>query len=151
MNVFDKTIREKRETLEELLEQKYVMAHLDPRAEHVVIPEHLKESPTLTLQLSLRFRGEMEIERTLIKADLLFSGEYFTCQIPFDAIWALTSEEGEMRLWPEAMPEELKSGNIDLNIKEPDPDQNPRKENKPEKSESEELPIKTKGHLKLVK
>ena len=127
------------------------MAHLDPRADHVIVPDNLKENPTLTLQLSLRFRGEMEIERTHVKADLLFSGDYFTCQIPFAAIWALTSEEGEMRLWPEAMPEELKSGNIDLNIKEPDPDQSPAKKTDEDQSAEEQLPIKTKGHLKLVK
>ena len=117
MNIFDKTSREKREALETLLEQKYVMAHLDPRSDEVVLPDHLKDSPTLTLQLSLRFRGDMTIERTMVCAELLFSGEYFSCEVPYDAIWALTSEEGEMRLWPESMPEELQSGD-EINIED---------------------------------
>lgn len=147
MNIFDKETRQKKKVLEELLEQKFVMAHLNPKIEHVIVPDHLKENSTLTLQLSLRFRGEMSLEKTCVKADLLFSGDYFSCEIPYSSIWALTSEAGETQLWPDSMPEELRSG--ELKIEE-------RKEDHSKEEEEEDLtqaPFtpKSKGHLKLVK
>lgn len=46
-------------------------------------------------------------EESGLEAELLFSNEYYTCKVPFDAIWAATSASGQMRMWPEDTPEEI--------------------------------------------
>ena len=42
----------------------------------------------------------MEITEDRITADLLFGGRYFTCVVPFEALWGCSSEKGESIVWP---------------------------------------------------
>jgi hypothetical protein len=101
--------REKHKALNRFLIDEYAMVHINPTAEGVVIPEFLKNSPTVTLKLSKLFRGKLIIEDDLIETELLFSGSYFTCKIPFASIWGLTSQQGKHLVWPAAAQEELRA------------------------------------------
>ncbi len=100
--------REKQITLDRFLQDDHAMLHIVPSRPGVEIPEHLIEQTTVTLKVSRLFRGRLTItEGVGIEAELLFSNEYFTCKVPFDAIWAVTSSSGQMRMWPEDTPEEI--------------------------------------------
>lgn len=84
------------------------MLHIVPARDGVEIPEHLMEQTTVTLKISRLFRGRLTIStQTGVEAELLFSNEYFTCKVPFEAVWAVTSSSGQMRMWPEDTPEEI--------------------------------------------
>jgi hypothetical protein len=101
--------REKHKALNRFLIDDYAMVHINPTAEGVVIPDFLKNSPTVTLKLSKLFRGKLIIEEELVETELLFSGSYFTCKIPFASIWGLTSQQGKHLVWPAAAQEELRA------------------------------------------
>lgn len=99
---------EKQKSIEKLLDSgDYVLVHLNPRNKDLVVPEYLCKDPSLTLKLSKFFRGKLDISEEQVSADLLFGGKYFTCKIPYDAIWGCTSEKGENLIWPENTPEEV--------------------------------------------
>ncbi len=85
----------------------YALAHINTAAPGVKLPPHLCKNPSVTLKLSRLFRGGMELTHEKVVADLLFSGDYFTCVLPLPAIWGLTSEKGENLIWPESAPKEM--------------------------------------------
>ena len=97
----------KYQTIERMLDGEFVLVHLDPAANGVEIPRHLKDSNTVTLKLSRLFRGALEMEDSRINADLLFGSEYFSCRLPYEAIWGATSSEGKNSVWPESAPESV--------------------------------------------
>jgi stringent starvation protein B len=97
--------REKFREIDRLLEDEYIMLQIDPSCSGVDIPDHLRDSPSVTLQISRLFRGSMEVTEKKIEAHLLFSGSYYCCVVPFEAIWAAVSAEGEEKLWPSSIPE----------------------------------------------
>jgi hypothetical protein len=99
-----KITKEKYDTLNRLLEEEYTLIHLDPEIEGVALPQHLKETPTVTLKVSRFFRGTLTVEAERVVADLLFGANYFTCVIPFEAVWGLTSAAGSNVMWPDNTP-----------------------------------------------
>ncbi len=98
------TSDEKYKVLNSLLDEEYILVHLSTCAKGVVIPEYLQSEPSVTLRLSRRFVGKMTVDKDLISADLLFNGEYFTCQIPIDALWGISTPKGMGRIWTESIP-----------------------------------------------
>ena len=103
-----KISKEKHGALNRLLEDEYALVHLDPGVDGVVVPRHLSAGPTVTLKVSRLFRGALVVEDERFVADLLFGGDYFTCVVPFGAIWGLTSATGSNVMWPEDTPEEVR-------------------------------------------
>ena len=101
--------KEKRDTLERFLNDEHTLVHVAPRADDVEVPENLRHSPTVTLKLSRYFRGKMEISATGVSAELLFGETYFTCKVPFAAVWGMTSVKGQFLMWPESTPPEVLS------------------------------------------
>ena len=97
----------KLDTLKEFLKQEYVLVHLNPKCEDVVIPEHLAADASVTLKLSRYFRGNMDVTEERVEAELLFGGTYFTCVIPLKAIWSCTSEDGNNPIWIQSAPPEV--------------------------------------------
>lgn len=87
-----------------LLEEEFILVHLSTEEEGISIPEKLKVQPTVTLKLSRRFRGAMELKQDRIEADLLFDGEYFSCVIPWKALWGVSTPKGMGRIWTESIP-----------------------------------------------
>lgn len=107
MNCEESSSREKYETINSLLDGEYILVHLNTRTPGVQIPAYLMTSETVTLKLSRWFRGAMDIHENRITADLLFNNNYFTCVIPFAAVWGVSGENGQNILWPDAIPPEV--------------------------------------------
>ena len=85
--------------LNTLLAGQFVLLHLRINTPGLVIPEHLTKQTNLTLQVSKLFKGAMEINDHGIVCDLLFNQQYFTCRIPFEAIWGASSDQGKTYLF----------------------------------------------------
>jgi len=98
---------EKHKTIEKLLEEDYVLLHIDPKNEGVKIPAYLRNDPSVTLKLSHAFRGSLSISEKLVSAELLFSGEYFTCDVPIEAVWGITGASGKNLVWFDCAPTEV--------------------------------------------
>jgi len=99
--------KEKIEKINAYLEEEYMLIHFDARKSGIIIPEHLKNNPTVTLKLSFRFQGGLEVTADRIWASLSFSGKFFDCYIPISAIWGATSSSGANTIWPEDAPPEV--------------------------------------------
>jgi hypothetical protein len=91
--------KEKFRLIDKLLHGDHLLVHLNPNFEGVVIPQELQGVPTVTLKLSRLFRGGMELLPAKVEANLLFGSAYFQCIIPYEAIWGVTSESGDMTTW----------------------------------------------------
>ena len=96
------TAKEKHDLVRKLLLDEHLLAHINPLAEGVTLPARLMNNPTVTLKLSKLFPGRVELLTERIEAELLFSGEYFTCILPLDAVWGVTSSKGQNTFWPDA-------------------------------------------------
>jgi hypothetical protein len=79
----------------------------------------------------------MEIVRDQIKAELKFNGTYFTCSIPFAAVWGLTSERSEFAWWPQSTPEQV------LSTLSQAPSQRQSDQTKPEAQNPKPMPATT--------
>ena len=97
----------KKEKIENFLNEEYVLLHINTKSENLTIPLHLRQGNTVVLKISRFFRGEMELTDENVIANLLFSGSYFTCIIPYEAIWGITNSKGENIFWPESTPKEV--------------------------------------------
>ena len=97
----------KKKQIEDFLNEEYVLLHIDVKSKNLTIPLHLRQGNTVILKISRFFRGEMELTDENIIANLLFSGSYFTCIIPYEAIWGITNSKGENIFWPESAPKEI--------------------------------------------
>ena len=93
--------------IERLLEDEQVLVHVNPNADGVTIPNHLRDSRTVTLRLSRYFKGELFTDDEKVTAELLFGSSYFTCILPWSSIWGASSMREEEYLWPEAAPEDI--------------------------------------------
>jgi hypothetical protein len=91
--------REKNKVIDRLLEDRFTLLHINPKHEGVVLPASLLEELSVTLKISRLFRGMVALESKEIVTDLIFSDEYFRCIIPYGAIWAVTSESGQITSW----------------------------------------------------
>jgi stringent starvation protein B len=92
---------EKVKKIKKLLLDQHILVHLKPNFPGVDLPEHLRELPVVTLKLSSLFRGSLEVQDEKVVTELLFNSEYYRCEIPIDAIGAVTSVGGETFAWTE--------------------------------------------------
>lgn len=99
--------KEKHAAIKRFLFDEYVLVHVDPSQPGVSLPAHLSNQVTVTLKLSKLFRGNLSLEDDGVSAELLFSGSYFNCQVPLDAIWGVSSMKGKQLIWPASVPEKL--------------------------------------------
>ena len=93
--------------IDKLLEEEYLLVHANTACEGLQLPSYLLTQPSVTLKLSRMFRYPVELFEKQISADLLFKGEYFSCHIPLDAIWGVTSAAGKGQIWADAIPPSL--------------------------------------------
>ncbi len=98
---------EKRKKFEELMEQEFVLVHLDARRDGVSVPESLADNASLTLKLSQAFQGETTVEDDSVTSYLKFDGEYHECILPWDAVWGFTASDNQQAIWPEDLPKEV--------------------------------------------
>jgi stringent starvation protein B len=138
-------------TLELFLEKEFVLVHLNSGAQGVVVPEHLKNNPSLILKLSRLFAGVMSVDpQTGITAELLFSGSYFTCMLPLEAIWGIvSSDEGEGKVWEESAPSPLLAAFLSSSLKKAQAAKEKKRSEKPKPNQSPQKPRPS--YLKRVK
>lgn len=99
--------KEKFDSIQRLLDEEYVLVHLNATRDGVSLPPHLMGNLAVTLKLSRLFRGALAVEPTTIQAELLFGETYFTCIVPLEAVWGVTSVKGANIVWPESTPAEI--------------------------------------------
>ena len=144
MKVVESLAESKQQQVELILKGDHALLHLDARNNDVIVPEHLKSNAALTLKISYLFQGQLKVSAAGIDAYLRFSGNYFQCIIPWEAIWGVSGESGEQRIWPESLPQDLLAQLDSLsNAEEPRQERDrtaadAKKEN--EKSESQKRP-----------
>ena len=99
----------KLETLLSYLDLGIAMVHLDARRPGVVVPPEYAEEPHLRLNLSRRFNiPDLEITERGVQATLSFRGRHFQCQLPWLAVFGITSQlSGDGQVWPEDLPGEV--------------------------------------------
>jgi len=109
--------RVKRERLKKLLAQGMVMVHLDARQAGVSVPPRFATDPHLRLNLSYKFAPyDLDLGEHQLQATLTFGGAPWSCRIPYQAIFGLTSQtHGESLVWLEDVPEEELLGIVDSN------------------------------------
>jgi hypothetical protein len=99
----------KRELVAALIEQGDVLIHLDPRRTDVVLPEHLRKTPTVALSLGLSTPvpiPDLDLGEDAITATLSFSRTPHRCVLPWTAIYLITSGHGRAYLWAQDAPPE---------------------------------------------
>lgn len=101
--------KEKHDAVTRLLEDEFMLVHVAPNVSGVTLPPHLLAAPSVTLKLSRLFRGALTVGSEKIEADLLFGSTYFTCVVPFAAIWGASSASGSNIVWPEDAPQEVRA------------------------------------------
>jgi stringent starvation protein B len=94
----------KKETINRYLIDEYVLVHVKPDTPGVTIPEHLANQPSVTLKISKFFQGILSMLEERIETELKFSGAYFKCNVPYQAIWGVTTAKGESIVWPKDAP-----------------------------------------------
>ncbi|MBN2358413.1 MAG: stringent starvation protein B [Deltaproteobacteria bacterium] len=105
----------KRERLKKMLVKGMVMVHLDARHPGVSVPPQYAADPHLRLNLSYRFAPyDLDLGEELVQATLTFGGAPWRCQVPYGAIFLLTSRSlDESLLWLEDVPAEELPGIVD--------------------------------------
>ena len=97
--------REKRQTLDSLLESSLVTIVVDARHEDVDLPEHLLGQPQVALNLSRKFNLDLfQLSPTTVDASLSFGGVRHNCSIPYNAIYACITPDGEQHIFADALP-----------------------------------------------
>ena len=135
-------LEEKFGTIDRLLEEDFLLVHVDSAAEGLTLPEHLFANSAITLKLSRFFRGALELSGDKVVADLLFGSSYFSCIIPLEAIWGVTSAKGSNIVWPENTPEDILKKMMKTSA-----------DDSPQASGSKKMrsPLKKGSHLKRIK
>lgn len=98
---------QKKKQFEDWIESDHVLVQVNARRDDVDVPEHLKDTHSLTLKLSKHFQGELKHDEEQITAYLLFDGNYHCCIVPWSAIWGMSSCSQENRVWNEDIPKEV--------------------------------------------
>lgn len=92
---------------EEAMKDDNVLLHLDARKPGVTVPQHLSQNYSLTLKLSYLFQGKTEHNDEEVSSYLKFGDDYVHCVIPWKAVWGITPNRKQNRIWPEDLPKEL--------------------------------------------
>jgi len=99
----------KKQTLLAFLQRGVAMLHLDARRSGVVVPPQYAHEAHLRLNLSYRYSiADLIVDDGHVQATLSFGGTPFQCQLPWPAIFGITSHEsGDGQVWPEDLPVEV--------------------------------------------
>lgn len=86
------------------------MVMLDSRREGVDVPDQHRGNPTLRLNLSLRFSGQLTVEDDRVVVDLRFAGTPHRCILPFSAVFLIGHRDGNPVIWVDDAPPEVVGG-----------------------------------------
>jgi stringent starvation protein B len=100
---------EKLRVFARLAERGMVMVTLDARSAGVRVPPHLAGELQLNLNFSLRFGiDDFAFDDDGVRASLSFRGTPFSCDVPWSAVYLMTSAvDAERLMWPDSLPSEL--------------------------------------------
>ncbi|MEM9188975.1 MAG: hypothetical protein AAGF12_07350 [Myxococcota bacterium] len=76
----------------------------------VSVPRWLKNQPQLVLQIGLDMPipiPDLRLDDDGLHGTLSFRQSPFTCEVGWDAVFALVGEDGRGMIWPEALPTEI--------------------------------------------
>jgi len=93
-----------------LLAQGSVFVHLDPRADTVLVPQSYRSEPQLVLQIGFDMPvpiRDLQVDAEGIYGTLSFNRSPFTCEVHWDAVFALAGDDGRGMVWPDSMPQEI--------------------------------------------
>jgi stringent starvation protein B len=130
-------IPDKREVMLYLLQDAWVLVHLDGRRQGVILPEHLKQERHVILQYGYNMPVPIDdfvVDERGISATLSFRRVAQTTFIPWSAVFAITDGDKRSMLWQEDLPAdlELKADGAEA-PPEKAADKPPEKEKEPEK------------------
>ena len=106
----DKPLPPKLDVAQYLLAQGSLFVHLDPRIDSVVVPQWYRSEPQLVLQIGLDMPvpiPDLQVDKEGIYGTLSFNRSPFTCQVQWDAVFALAGDDGRGMVWPDSMPDEI--------------------------------------------
>ena len=106
----EKPLPPKIEVARYLLAQGSLFVHLDPRMEGVVVPKWYQSEPQLVLQIGFDMPvpiPDLQVDPEGIYGTLSFNRSPFTCNVQWDAVFALAGDDGRGMVWPDSMPEEI--------------------------------------------
>lgn len=106
----DKPLPPKLDVAQYLLAQGSLFVHLDPRMDSVVVPQWYRSEPQLVLQIGLDMPvpiPDLQVDAEGIYGTLSFNRSPFTCQVQWDAVFALAGDDGRGMVWPDSMPQEI--------------------------------------------
>ncbi|HEY1101443.1 MAG TPA: ClpXP protease specificity-enhancing factor SspB [Myxococcota bacterium] len=94
-----------------LIEKGMVMVTVDTRAADVRVPPRFGGELQLNLNFSHRFGlDDFDYDDVGVRASLSFGGTPHFCELPWTAVYGMTSHvDGERLLWPDSFPKELVS------------------------------------------
>lgn len=105
------THADKRRFAEQVLDRTSLHLHLDPRRPGVVLPGHLREAPSVTLQVGRTGMyvpiPDLVVDDDGVRATLSFSRRPFACTIPWSAVYALVADTGESLAFDGEAPPDL--------------------------------------------
>jgi stringent starvation protein B len=93
-----------------LLAQGSVFVHLDPRMDTVAVPQWYRSEPQLVLQIGFDMPvpiKDLEVDADGVYGTLSFNRTPFTCEVPWEAVFALAGDDGRGMVWPDSMPHEI--------------------------------------------
>ena len=106
----DKPLPPKIEVARYLLSQGSLFVHLDPRIDGVVVPQWYRSEPQLVLQIGFDMPvpiPDLQVDSEGIYGTLSFNRSPFTCNVQWDAVFALAGDDGRGMVWPDSMPNEI--------------------------------------------
>lgn len=106
----DKPLPPKLDVARYLLAQGSLFVHLDPRVDTVRVPDSYRSEPQLVLQIGFDMPvpiRDLEVDADGIYGTLSFNRSPFTCQVQWDAVFALAGDDGRGMVWPDSMPQEI--------------------------------------------
>ena len=93
-----------------LLAQGSVFVHLDPRMDTVAVPQWYRSEPQRVLQIGFDMPvpiRDLEVDAEGVYGTLSFNRTPFTCEVPWEAVFALAGDDGRGMVWPDSMPHEI--------------------------------------------
>lgn len=99
----------KKKTLLSYLTRGVAMIHLDARRPGVLVPDKFVHDAHLRLNVSYRYSiPDFDVSEERVQATLSFGGVPFQCNVPWEAIFGITSHAtGDGQVWPEDLPTEV--------------------------------------------
>ncbi|MEO0324350.1 MAG: ClpXP protease specificity-enhancing factor SspB, partial [Myxococcota bacterium] len=101
----------KKDVARGLMLRGWLYVHLDPRRFGVIVPAWLRKQPQLVLQVGLDMPvpiPDLKVDDQGVSGTLSFNRSPFHIRVPWDAVYALVSEDGPMMVWPDSLPGELR-------------------------------------------